>query len=77
MPVYYEMFKLARLYVRNIPAPAKSQYYNDKIKECNGYQKTVLAWLARFCTEIKQLNEQILTVPKTRHSILIIASVSR
>ena len=53
LSVHYKMFKLARLCVRDILATAKSQYYNNKIKECKGDQKTVLTWLTRCCIEIK------------------------
>ena len=37
------MFKMARLYVRDILATAKSQYYNNKIKDCKGDQKTIFS----------------------------------
>ena len=37
------MFKAARLFVRELLATAKSQYYNNKIIDCNGNQKTVFS----------------------------------
>ena len=33
LSVHYEMFNMARLYVINILATAKSEYYNNKIKK--------------------------------------------
>ena len=38
--VHYEIFKIAKINVRNILAAAKSQYYNNKIDGCGGNQKT-------------------------------------
>ena len=43
LTVHYEMFKAARLFVRELLATAKSQYYNNKIIDCNGNQKTVFS----------------------------------
>ena len=40
LTVHYEMFKAARLFVRELIDTAKSQYYNNKIMDCNGDQKT-------------------------------------
>ena len=45
--VQYEMFKVARLYVGDILATAKSQYCNNKIKECKGDQKTVFSAVSK------------------------------
>ena len=43
LTVHYEMFKAARLFVREQLSSAKSQFYNEKIAKCNGDQKTVFS----------------------------------
>lgn len=41
LTVHHDIFKAARLLVRNRLSTAKAQYYNNKIKNCNGNQKAV------------------------------------
>ena len=41
LTVHHDMFKAARLFVRNSMSSAKAQFYNNKIAKCNGDQKAV------------------------------------
>ena len=64
LSVHYEMFKLARLYVRDpVPLPSLSTV-TIRSRNAKVIGKLFLPLLTRYCTEIKQLSHQILTVPK-------------
>ena len=56
LSVHFEMFQIARFYIRKIIATAKSQYYNSKIKECKGNKSTAIGIVKK----VFNLNQTVL-----------------
>ena len=64
------MFQVAKLNVRNIPATGKSQYYDNKIKECKDNQRTVLGVVSKTFHFNQTVVPKIITANKTWPMIL-------
>ena len=61
LTVHYDMFKAARLFVREQLSSAKSQFYNENIAKCNGDQKTVFSVVNKVLHRKKSI-QKILTI---------------
>ena len=68
---------MARLYVRDILATAKSQCYNNKIKECKGDQKADFSMVNKVLHRNQTVTPTNINCGRDMHLILNISSMRK